>query len=85
MINQYEDFLYLAAVEFYGERGYFGHDLHTFDDCLLSIYHEKGYMNGKKVILLNAGKITIPDLLKLYEEVKEIFLRYKFSIERGIV
>jgi hypothetical protein len=83
LINEERDIFYLAGKEFVGDRGYFGHNFHAFKDCLLTVFHQSGYFNNKKVVFYNANRITDNALLDFYKEIKEIFIRYKFIVEEG--
>lgn len=80
LVKEERDFFYLASLEFVGDRGYFGHDFHTYKDCLLEIYNHSGYFFNKKISFINADKIHSPEILALIENVKSVFLEYKFCI-----
>lgn len=81
LIKEELDFFYLASLEFVGDRSYFGHDLHTFKDCLLEMYNHNGYFYNKKISFLNADKIYSPEIGTLFVNVKNVFLEYKFFIK----
>jgi hypothetical protein len=84
LVKEENDFFYLAGKEFIGEKGYFGHDFHAFKDCLLTVFHQSGYFNNKKVVFHNVNSISDKDLIAFYMEIKEVFLRFKFTIEENL-
>lgn len=74
-----EDFLYLFSNAFLGERGYIGHNLFTFDDCLLEIFNHNGYFSEKNIIFNNLNTLNKNSVL-IYEDFKKVLLKYKFVI-----
>ena len=81
LVQEDVDFIYLASLEFVGVKGYFGHNLYTFEDCLLEIYHNRGFSEPKKMRLFNVGEIINPQIINLYREIKGILGRFNFIIE----
>lgn len=67
--------------EFFGERGYMGYSLFTFEDCLLELYHNGKLSHGRKIKLLNSKSNPRNNIKRFLAEVKEIFLKYNFLIE----
>jgi hypothetical protein len=43
LVKEEQDLYYLVSENFLGERGYFGHNIHTFKDCLIEISHQERY------------------------------------------
>jgi len=80
LIKETIDFFYLAGLTFIGERGYFGSDLYTFEDCLLIVYRNKSLDAGLKIVFLNRQKL-INQMVESYQLLKDILLRFNFSIE----
>ena len=80
LVKEERDFYYLAGLEFIGERGYMGHDFHTFKDCLLEVFHSQGFFCGKKILFLNSLNIVNPEIKELFEDLKKNFLEFKFVI-----
>jgi hypothetical protein len=81
LINEERDFLYWASLEFIGEKGYFGHNLYTFEDCLLEIFHNGGLKEQRKMTFFSSTKISDPKVYELYQFTKGVFERFKFLIE----
>lgn len=81
LVMEERDFFYMAAMEFIGDRGYFGHDLHTFKDCLLELYNHNGYFSNKRIVLLGMDNLLNPEVASFLQIIKEEFLRFKFVVE----
>ncbi len=79
LVMEKQDFIYLASLAFMGDRGYMGYNLYTFSDCLLTLFHKRGWFDGVKVKFLNLGSIS-EKVRDLYIEIKEIFLKFKFDV-----
>jgi hypothetical protein len=80
LVNEEQDFLYLAGLAFIGDRGYLGRDLFTFNDCLLTIFHKRGaFFDGLKVVFLNTKNLS-QTMLHLYGEIRSIFIKFKFEV-----
>lgn len=74
------DFYYLASLTFIGEKGYFGHNLDSFDDCLLTIFHKRNEnLFGIKVSLLNCDSIPI-HLYSFRLLIRDIILKYRMEL-----
>lgn len=81
LVKDEADFCLMASLEFIGDRGYLGYDLYTFDDCLLEIFHHKGFFEGQKVLLSNTTGPFEKEMAELIGEAKRILSEYEFSIE----
>ncbi|SEN27500.1 hypothetical protein SAMN04488505_109123 [Chitinophaga rupis] len=81
LVKEERDFFYLSSLDFVGDRGYFGHDLHTFKSCLLEIYNYCGAFQGKKVVFINSNRICSSEMEDLFENLKETFLAFSFLVE----
>ncbi len=79
-IKEDRDFLYYIAEELIGDKGYFGHSLHTFKDCLLELYHHKVDLKGKEIIFLNSSSFYNSEVMELLKEVKKEMMLYDFTI-----
>jgi hypothetical protein len=73
------DFYYLAGVEFFGDRGYFGYDLHSFTDCLIELHKYNGYTPGKTILFRGGDKINDPQIESFLNEIKSVLLRFGFK------
>ncbi|MGC4036206.1 MAG: hypothetical protein QM764_09605 [Chitinophagaceae bacterium] len=80
LIKEERDFNYLSGVEFIGERGYFGHDLHTYKDCLLEIVLHNDYFYGRRVILKNFHRIYNSEIASYFADMRKVLLDYKFTV-----
>ncbi len=78
--KEQEDFLYLLSVALLGKRGYIGHNLFTFNDCLLELFNHNGYFS-EKYIIFNGLSVLDKESLLVYNEFKEILVKYKFVIK----
>ncbi|MBC7388112.1 MAG: hypothetical protein H7329_02780 [Opitutaceae bacterium] len=81
LVKEERDFFYLASLEFFGDRSYFGHDLHTFKDCLLEMFNHNGYFDNKEIIFFNPDKIYNSEIVNFFEDIKNEFIKYKFMIK----
>lgn len=81
LIKEERDFYYLASLELLGDRGYFGHDFHTFRDCLLEIYNHNGFFYDKKIKFINSIHPQNDKLSDLFEKIRAKFVDFKFSID----
>ena len=81
LIKEERDFYYLASLQFIGDKGYFGHDLYTFEDCLLELYNYNGYFYNKRMIFFNTEEIVSKEMITFFQELRKIFFKYKFSVE----
>jgi hypothetical protein len=75
-----DDMYYLGAEAFFGKRGYMGYDFHTFKDCASIIAEENMSSEGITVRFLQVSRLK-NYLADFYRQVKEVFARYKFTIE----
>lgn len=80
LVKEEQDLYYLIAQEFIGDKGYMGHSYNAFLDCMLTLYHHRGYFIGNKIIFSNIDKIEDEEITALYKDVKDVFKRYKFAI-----
>lgn len=72
-VKEYRDVLYLLSEEFFGERGYIGHNFHSFADCLLEISIKNKKLKDKKLIFKNTENLFIKDDNLFFENlVKEL-------------
>ncbi len=80
LVQEELDFFYLAGLAFLGDRGCVGSTAYTFEDCLLSFFHEnKSFAVGKRVIFLNVQKVQ--DSLRFFlEEIKTLLMKFKFEV-----
>jgi len=81
LIKEERDFYYLASLELLGDRGYFGHDFHTFRDCLLEIYNHNDFFHDKKIKFINSIHPQNDELSDLFEKIRAKFIDFKFSID----
>lgn len=81
LVKEKSDFFYLLGTEFFGERGYFGSSISTFQDCLSDIFRESGYQYDKTIKCLNIGDIADEKLRYTIEEVMRIFKKCGFAID----
>lgn len=79
-VKVYRDILYLLSVAFFGEKGYMGHSFHTFADCLLILYNNKGYSDNKKVLFKNCKDLVVIDDVKFFDDLVKELSRYKFTV-----
>lgn len=80
-VKEERDFIYLTSRALIGEKSYMGHDVYTFEDCILEMFHHNGYFEGRTILFLNKVESDDPVLEQIYEKVKAIFLKFKFSIK----
>jgi hypothetical protein len=80
LIKEERDFYYLASLELVGDRGYFGHDFHTFRDCLLELYNHNGFFYGKKIEFTNSIHSDNIELYNLLNKIKAKLTDFKFSV-----
>jgi len=73
------DFFYLASMEFFGDKGYFGHDLHSFTDCLIEVHRHNGY-TCNTILFLGSDSLTDSNLKALLIDIKNVLLRFKFKL-----
>ncbi|HAS39074.1 MAG TPA: hypothetical protein DCS93_01280 [Microscillaceae bacterium] len=68
------------AEAFFGERSYMGRYLDTLDDCLLTLYHKRGYFEDKTILLKNVQSPLLPEVAKVLPELRQILQKYKFQV-----
>ena len=71
-----------GSLEFIGDRGYFGHDFHTFKDCLLELYNYNGFFYDKKINLLNSNSYKNDDKNQLdiiEKDITNIYVEGKIN------
>lgn len=83
LINEVNDFLYFAALEFIGEKGYLGNSIHTFKDCLIQIHYQGELKKIRNILFINVSKISNSQVFDLYQDVKAILERFNFTIEEA--
>lgn len=79
-ISEESDFFISLAEEFFLDKGYLGHSFFTFKDCILELYKHNGYFQDVKIKFINVKTIKSKCLQNSYEDVKQVLLKYKFSI-----
>jgi hypothetical protein len=80
LIKQEDDLYYLIGAELIGDRAYFGHDFHTWADCIIELYNHSSYFDGKKIVFINSIQPNNEELTKLVKKIETEFIRYKFTI-----
>ncbi len=81
-IENYIDFLCFAGQEFVGNRGYMGHSLHTFKDCLQVLNKNNLDFSDCRIVMLNVKEFRSKEIEKDYIEfIKPVFLEYNFILE----
>lgn len=83
LINEERDFLYFASIELVGDKGYFGWETYTFEDCFTTIHHAGGLKKSRRVAFFNSSKITDPEIYSLYQSVTNTFNRFNFLVEEA--
>jgi hypothetical protein len=81
LVKDEQDFLYLLSKEFFGDRGYIGWNLYTFEDCLLELYNNsKDILKDREIVFYNTQTLFSPTVVEIFEEIKQIVLKYGFVI-----
>ncbi|OJJ23437.1 hypothetical protein BKI52_03490 [marine bacterium AO1-C] len=68
------------AEAFFGARSYMGRYLDTLDDCILSLYHKRGYFEDKTIVLKNTQHSLTDEVRKVLPELQQILDGYKFQV-----
>jgi hypothetical protein len=73
LVQDEKDFLFLISEQFYGERGYFGKNMHAFFDCLLLVQENGVSFRDQHFIFKNVDFLN-KDVEELYKEVYDKFI-----------
>ncbi|MGE7777032.1 hypothetical protein ACQKLP_20095 [Chitinophaga sp. NPDC101104] len=74
------DLFYTIAYSLVGERGYFGHDFHTFRDCLLEVYIGSGFNKGISIKFKGRSCLTSSEVNLLLDDIAREFSKYGFNV-----
>lgn len=75
VVTSIHDLFYLLGKEIVGFKGYIGYDLHTFEDCLISLNNKESV----SVKFIN-DRISDPYLLDVFKWVRKILIEHGFNI-----